>query len=124
MSFAGGGDGGCDRGSGMGFFEGLLGGIVGAELTSLVAGAIERQGGLPVLAAKFEQQGLGHLVRSRVGPGSNLPVTAEQIHQVLGSATVQQMAAKYGISSQQFAEKLAEILPQAVSQMAAAAPKS
>jgi len=110
----------------MSFFEGLLGGVVGAELTSMVAGAIERQGGLPALTAKFEQQGLGHLVQSWVGPGSNLPVTAEQIHQVLGSATVQEMAAKFGITSQQFAEKLAEILPQAASQMApsAAVPNS
>jgi uncharacterized protein YidB (DUF937 family) len=102
----------------MGFLEGLLGGVVGAELTMLVASAIERQGGLPALAAKFEQQGLGHLVQSWVGPGPKLPVTAEQIHQVLGSATVQEMATKFGISSQQFTQKLSEILPQAVGQMA------
>jgi len=110
----------------MSFLEGLLGGIVGAELTSMVAGAIERQGGLPALSAKFEQQGLGHLVQSWVGPGANLPVTAEQIHQVLGSATVQELAGKFGINPQQLTQKLSEILPQAVNQMApaAAAPKS
>ena len=110
----------------MGFLEGILGGVVGAELTAMVASAIEREGGLPALSAKFEQQGLGHLVQSWVGPGSNLPVTAEQIHQVLGSATVQQMAAKLGINPQQFAQKLSEILPQAVNQLApaAAAPKT
>jgi uncharacterized protein YidB (DUF937 family) len=109
----------------MSFLEGLLGGVVGAELTSLVAMAIEREGGLPALTARFEQQGLGHLVQSWVGPGSNLPVSAEQIHQVLGSATVQQMAAKLGINPQLFTQKLSEILPQTVSQMApaAAAPK-
>jgi uncharacterized protein YidB (DUF937 family) len=105
----------------MGFLDGILGGVVGAEITAMVAGAIERQGGLPALAAKFEQQGLGHLVQSWVGPGSNLPVTPEQIHQVLGSAAVQEMAAKFGISPQQFSQKLSEILPQAVSQMAPAA---
>jgi uncharacterized protein YidB (DUF937 family) len=109
----------------MGFLEGLLGGAVGAELTSMVSSAIERHGGLPALAAQFEQQGLGHLVQSWTGPGANLPVTAEQIHQVLGSAMVQEMAAKFGINPQQFAQKLSEILPQAVSQMApAAAPKT
>jgi uncharacterized protein YidB (DUF937 family) len=102
----------------MGFLEGLLGGVVGAELTFMVAGAIERQGGLPALTAKFEQQGLGHLVQSWVGPASNLPVTAEQIHQVLGSATVQELAAKFGITPEQLTQKLSEILPQAVNQMA------
>ena len=110
----------------MSFLEGLLGGVVGAELTSMVAGAIERQGGLAAVTAQFEQQGLGHLVQSWVGPGADLPVTPEQLHQVLGSATVQQMAAKFGINPQQFAQKLSEILPQAVSQMASgsAAPKT
>jgi uncharacterized protein YidB (DUF937 family) len=110
----------------MSFLEGLLGGAVGAELTSMVAGAIERRGGLGAVTAQFEQQGLGHLVQSWVGPGANLPVTAEQIHQVLGSATVQEMAAKFGINPQQFAQKLSEILPQAVSQMASGsgAPKT
>jgi uncharacterized protein YidB (DUF937 family) len=110
----------------MSFLEGFLGGVVGAELTAMVAKAIERQGGLPALSAKFEQQGLGHLVQSCVGPGTNLPVSAEQIHQVLGSAAVQELAAKFGLNPQQFAQKLAEILPQAVNQMApaAATPKS
>jgi uncharacterized protein YidB (DUF937 family) len=60
-------------------------------------------------------------VQSWTGPGANLPVTPEQIHQVLGSAAVQQWAAKLGVNPQLLAQKLAEILPQAVSQMAPAA---
>lgn len=104
----------------MSLLESLIGGAVGAELTSLVAGAIQRNGGLPALAQQFEQQGLGHLVQSWVGPGSNLPVTAEEIHKVLGSTQVQELAAKYGVNPQVIAQKLSEILPGAVSQMAAA----
>ena len=101
----------------MGFLDGILGGVVGAELTSLVSGEIERHGGVSGLVAQFEQQGLGHVVQSWVGTGSNLPVNADQIHQVLGSTTVTQLAAKFGLNPQDLAQKLAQILPQAVDKM-------
>ena len=101
----------------MGFLDGILGGVVGAELTSLVSGVIERHGGVSGLVAQFEQQGLGHVVQSWVGTGANLPVNAEQIHQVLGSTTVTQLAAKFGLNPQDLAQKLAQILPQAVDKM-------
>ena len=101
----------------MGFLDGILGGFVGAELTSLVSGVIERHGGVSGLVAQFEQQGLGHVVQSWVGTGANLPVNAEQIHQVLGSTTVTQLAAKFGLNPQDLAQKLAQILPQAVDKM-------
>ncbi len=101
----------------MGFLDGILGGVVGAELTSLVSGVIERHGGVSGLVAQFEQQGLGHVVQSWVGTGANLPVNADQIHQVLGSTTVTQLAAKFGLNPQDLAQKLAQILPQAVDKM-------
>ena len=101
----------------MGFLDGILGGFVGAELTSLVSGVIERHGGVSGLVAQFEQQGLGHVVQSWVGTGANLPVNADQIHQVLGSTTVTQLAAKFGLNPQDLAQKLAQILPQAVDKM-------
>ena len=110
----------------MSFLEGLLGGAVGAELTSMVAGAIERRGGLAAVTAQFEQQGLGGVVQSWVGTGPNLPVTADQLHKVLGSAAVEQMAAKFGINPQDLLQKLSQVLPQAVDKMtpAGVVPKS
>ena len=101
----------------MGFLDGVLGGVVGAELTSIVAGVIERHGGVAGLAAKFDQQGLGHIVQSWIGPGGNLPITPEQIQQVLGSSTVTQLAEKFGLNPQEVAQKLSQILPQAVDKM-------
>jgi uncharacterized protein YidB (DUF937 family) len=101
----------------MGLLDGILGGVVGAEMTSLVQGAIERHGGLPGLVSQFEQQGLGSVVQSWVGNGPNQPITAEQLHQVLGSAAVQQMAAKFGINPQELLQKLSQVLPQAVDKM-------
>jgi uncharacterized protein YidB (DUF937 family) len=97
--------------------NGALGGAVGAEMTSIVRGVIERNGGIPGLVSKFEQQGLGGIMQSWVGTGVNQPITADQIHQVLGSNAVAQITAKFGLNPQVLAHKLAQALPQAVDTM-------
>jgi uncharacterized protein YidB (DUF937 family) len=71
-------------------------------------------GGLAGLAQSFNQQGLGHLVASWIGTGQNLPVTPEQISQVLGSEQVRSMAAKIGVSPEAAGSVLASILPKLV----------
>ena len=83
-------------------------------MTSLVQGEIARHGGLPGLISQFEQQGLGGVVQSWVGSGPNQPITADQLHKVLGSGAVQQMAAKFGVDPQELLQKLSQVLPQAV----------
>jgi uncharacterized protein YidB (DUF937 family) len=101
----------------MGLLDGLLGGVVGAEMATVVNGLIEKHGGVQGIIAQLEQQGLGGTVRSWVGTGPNQPITAEQIHQALGSETVQQLAAKVGLSPQDLAAKLSAILPQAIDKL-------
>jgi uncharacterized protein YidB (DUF937 family) len=101
----------------MGMLDGILGGVVGAEMTSLVSGAIARHGGLPALVAQFEQQGLGGVVHSWIGTGPNQPISADQLRQVLGSSTVTQMAAKFGINPEELLQKLTQVLPQTVDKM-------
>lgn len=101
----------------MGLFDGLLGGVVGAEMATVVNGLIQKHGGIQGIVAQLEQQGLGPTVRSWVGNGENLPISAEQIHQVFGSDTVQQLAAKVGLTPQELAAKLAAVLPQAIDKM-------
>lgn len=101
----------------MGLLDGILGGAVGAEMASVVSSAIERHGGLPGLVSQFEQQGLGGVVHSWIGNGPNQAISADQLHQVLGSAAVQQMAAKFGINPQVLLQQLSQVLPQAVDKM-------
>jgi uncharacterized protein YidB (DUF937 family) len=74
------------------------------------------QGGLSAIVAKLEQAGFGDQVKSWIGTGQNLPITADQLKQVLGSDTVRQLAAKYNIPIDQVAEVLAHQLPLAVDQ--------
>jgi uncharacterized protein YidB (DUF937 family) len=72
------------------------------------------QGGLNAIVAKLEQAGFGEQVKSWIGTGQNLPITADQLRQVLGNDTVRQLAAKYNIPVDQIAEVLAHQLPLAV----------
>ena len=72
------------------------------------------QGGLSAIVAKLQQAGFGDLVKSWIGNGQNLPITADQLRQVLGSDTVRQIAAKYNIPIDQVTEVLAHQLPLAV----------
>jgi uncharacterized protein YidB (DUF937 family) len=72
------------------------------------------QGGLSAIVAKLEQGGLGAQVKSWIGNGQNLPITAEQLQAALGSDTVKQLAARFNVPIDQLSKVLAEQLPKAV----------
>jgi uncharacterized protein YidB (DUF937 family) len=98
-------------------FDGLLGGVVGAEMATVVNGLIEKHGGIQGIVSQLEQQGFGGTVRSWVGTGANQPISPDQIHQAFGSDTVKQLAAKVGMSPEDLAAKLSQILPQAIDKL-------
>jgi uncharacterized protein YidB (DUF937 family) len=101
----------------MSLLDGLLGGVVGAEMVSVVNGLIEKHGGVQGIVTQLEQQGLGATVRSWVGTGANQPISAEQLHQAFGADALKQMAAKLGLSPQDLAQKLSQVLPQAIDKL-------
>ena len=101
----------------MGLFDGMLGGIVGAGMVSVVNGILEQHGGVQGVINEFEKNGLGATVSSWVGTGPNQPITPAQVHQALGPDLLQQLSAKSGLSVQELAEKLSQVLPQAVYKM-------
>ena len=101
----------------MGLLDGLLGGVVGAEMATAVSGLIEKHGGVQGIVAQMEQQGLGGTVKSWVGTGVNLPISADQIHAAFGSSVIASLAAKVGMDPNALAAKLAQILPQAVNHL-------
>lgn len=92
-------------------------GLLGAAVIPAVLGEVMGnggQGGLSAIVAKLEQAGLGDQVKSWIGTGQNLPITAEQLQQVLGSDTVKQLAARFNIPVDQLSQVLAQALPGAV----------
>ena len=90
--------------------SGILGQL-GAAVLPVVLGEVMgtgTQGGtLNAIVAKLQQAGLGDQVKSWIGTGQNLPISADQLKQVLGSDVVRQLAAKYNIPIDQVAEVLA-----------------
>jgi uncharacterized protein YidB (DUF937 family) len=101
----------------MGLLDGVLGGIVGAGMVSVVNNILDQHGGLQGVINQFEQKGLGATVQSWVGTGPNQAITSDQVYQVLGPDLLQQLSAKSGLSVQDLATKLATVLPQAVDKM-------
>jgi len=76
-------------------------------------GALGALGGLSGLVKAFDSQGLGHLVQSWISTGANLPVSAGQIQQTLGPV-VQQMAQQHGMSTDAVSGALAKMLPEII----------
>ena len=101
----------------MGLLDGVLGGVVGAEMASVVDGFIQRHGGVQGIVAQMEQQGMGNTVKSWVGTGANLPITADQVHAAFGADTISGLAAKFGLNPQDLAQKLAQVLPQTIDKL-------
>ena len=101
----------------MGMLDGLLGGIVGAGMVSVVNSVIEKHGGLQGVVSQFEQSGLGATVRSWVGTGPNQPISPTDLHKALGPDLLQQLSAKSGLSVQELTQKLSQVLPEVVDKL-------
>ena len=101
----------------MGLFDGLLGGIVGAGMVSVVNGILEKHGGVQGVVSEFEKNGLGPTVKSWVGTGPNQEISPADLHKALGPDLLQQLAEKSGLSVQELTQKLAQLLPQAVDKL-------
>ncbi len=97
----------------------LGGGGAQSNLVNEVMGLLNNQqtGGITGLIDKFSGKGLGDIVNSWVGTGQNLPVTPQQIQQVLGNDTIKQFASKMGIHSDQVTQQLSTILPKVVDKL-------
>jgi uncharacterized protein YidB (DUF937 family) len=92
-----------------------LGGLGGPQMSGIVTSLIGEGGkNLPALLEKFHAGGLGNLAESWVGKGDNLPVSGEQVKSVLGSDAISGVAAQLGVSDDEAASKVAEVLPQVV----------
>ncbi|HTJ40536.1 MAG TPA: YidB family protein [Kofleriaceae bacterium] len=74
-------------------------------------------GGATELLGKLSAGGLGDQVKSWIGKGGNLPVSADQIKSALGSGPIKSIMEKVGLSEDQVSGALAKLLPQAVDHM-------
>jgi len=98
----------------MSWMKGILGGAIGAEALSLVKDYFDKHGGVDGVVAELEKTGFGQQVKSWIGTGSNLSISADDIKKALGSEKLKDIAASTGIPVDKAAEYLAQHLPTAV----------
>jgi uncharacterized protein YidB (DUF937 family) len=85
----------------MGLLDNLVGGAVGAGLAIAASKIIEQHGGVQGVIDQMQQHGLGDTVKSWVSAGPNAPISADKLHQVFGSGTIEEMAQRVGMSPQE-----------------------
>ena len=109
----------------MSFLEEMAGKELSSMLSSssnpLAASVMQminnQPGGLSGLVQQFHDKGLGGLVSSWVSTGPNLPISADQLQNVLGSEQVKELAAKVGISPETASSHLAQLLPMVIDKL-------
>ena len=86
-------------------------------LQSILGMVSQHEGGLAGLVQSFKDKGLGEVAASWVGTGSNLPISAAQIQNVLGNENLGALASKFGMSSEDISGRLSDLLPQVVDRL-------
>ena len=100
-----------------GKLAGALGGTTAPQGGNAIVNSIFQMltdpntGGLQGLVKNFHDKGLGTVVSSWVGTGSNLPITPDQVTQALGANRLQQIAQGAGTHPGAVAPQLAALLP-------------
>jgi uncharacterized protein YidB (DUF937 family) len=110
----------------MGLLDSILGSVLGGNgqnqnagqaalinaVIQMVANKGSGSGGLAGLIGALTQGGLGNVASSWVGTGQNMPVSAEQLQNVLGNdGMLAQLAQAAGLSHGDAASGLSQILP-------------
>ena len=86
------------------------------QITQMLANNAQG-GGLGGLIQSFERMGLGNVISSWISTGQNLPISPEQLQQVLGQGRIGQIAQSLGLQPDQVAAQLSQLLPHAVDQV-------
>lgn len=101
----------------MSLLDGFLRVSVGPEMAVVVSDILDEYGGVEGLVRQFEGNGNGPIIKSWVGTGSHLPISADQVNQIVGSRLMQAASAKAGLSTQDLASILSTILPIAINDL-------
>lgn len=115
----------------MGLLDSVIGSVLGGQqqqggagaLAQIVAGMLANQGqaggaaapgglgGLAGLAEQFQQGGLGDVMNSWIGKGENLPISPEQLNNVLGSDVLGKITQATGMNQGDLLGQLSQMLP-------------
>jgi len=74
-------------------------------------------GGISGLQQMFQQKGLGSLVSSWIGTGQNLPLSGDQLQNVLHGSTLENIATQSGMNLGQVSSLVSQMLPHLVDKL-------
>ena len=77
----------------------------------------QKSGGITGLIQKFNEKGLGDHMSSWIGTGENLPISADQIKDALGSDKIKELASKLNLGEHDLSKSLADLLPQLIDKL-------
>jgi uncharacterized protein YidB (DUF937 family) len=98
-------------------FGGAGGSMIASVLIPLAFQLLQRNGGIGGVLAKMRGSGLGQHANSWVSTGDNMPVSPDDLQQAFGPDELAQLASQYGLSTDEAANGLAQVLPEVVNQM-------
>jgi uncharacterized protein YidB (DUF937 family) len=88
------------------------------DLISVVMNLIGGQsGGLNGLVRQFTSKGMGDIISTWIGTGKNLPISSNQISELLGSDTIKNLSSKLGIDTGSLTGHLSNLLPQVIDKL-------
>jgi len=102
---------------GQGQSGGAAGGGLVAALLPQVLAMLRQPGALDNLVNGFRSAGLENVLQSWLGNGQNLPISADQVKQVLGSGNVADLGARAGVNESEASNALAGMLPQLIDKL-------
>jgi uncharacterized protein YidB (DUF937 family) len=115
----------------MGLLDAVIGSVLGGggqqqggagALAQIVAGMLAGQGpagggstgglgGLGGLAEQFQKGGLGDVMNSWIGKGENMPISPDQLNNVLGGDLIGKITQATGMSQGDLLGQLSQMLP-------------
>jgi uncharacterized protein YidB (DUF937 family) len=122
----------------MGLLDGLLGNLMGSYLEGsqernpfgsgnqmqggnlllqIALMMLQQNGGLEGVLGKFRQGGLEQQADSWVGTGQNIDISGDQLQQVFGPSTMNDLASKLGMPAGQAGSVMAQVLPELINQL-------
>jgi len=101
-------------GQGGGGQAALIQAVIGMLMGGNNQGGGAAAGGLGGLLEQFQRGGLGDVASSWVSTGQNLPISADQLTNVLGSDVIGQLARSAGMDQGSAAGALTQLLPQLI----------
>jgi len=112
----------------MSFLDNVIGALEGGSAAGSTGGALLQHlsalltngqpgGGLAGLTQAFEQAGLAHVIGSWIGTGQNLPISPDQLKQVLGSDRLAAIAQSLGLPPGQITTQLTQLLPEIINHL-------